>query len=312
MPVSTQRLKYYVNHTHGSYTAHHKDPNSDCQFLPKEQQLSAPPTNAIFSPICHSATVVICLQHLAMILTPTQQQEITTLSFQDYINTYPAYMKHILGTLLEQDIDANYWITIISDIRVTITSDGLVKAGTGTFAVILKMDDQDLYFQGPVDCHQTLIESYQSKLTGILATYYILQCLKEYIQQSIQSDLVLHVDSISATAVNNIKEKYRGVTAHNRLDVDIIVEIEAMKALGLELKTKWVEAHQDTKYPSRSLLLPALLNCIVVADASSYMEGAHTPSSTTPIFSSSHATFKCGDVIVTRGLQKIIWDSCSC
>eukprot|EP00957_Ditylum_brightwellii_P017078 1288347-Ditylum_brightwellii.AAC.1 len=98
------------------------------------------------------------------------------------------------GTLLEHDIDANYWIITINENRVTIASDGLVKAGTGTFAVILKRDDQKLY-------------------------------------------------NISAAAVNNIKGKYRGVTAYNRSDVDILTEIEAMKVSGLRLKTKWVDAH---------------------------------------------------------------------
>eukprot|EP00957_Ditylum_brightwellii_P094451 7191806-Ditylum_brightwellii.AAC.1 len=42
------------------------------------------------------------------------------------------------------------------------------------------------------------------------------------------------------------------------------------------------------------------------------MEGTNIPSSTPPVFLSSYAILKCGDVVITRDLQKIVWDSCSC
>eukprot|EP00957_Ditylum_brightwellii_P027844 2104758-Ditylum_brightwellii.AAC.2 len=135
-----------------------------------------------------------------------------------------------LGTLLDQDIDVNYSITTINKNKVTIASDGWVKEGIGTCAVIFKTKEHKLCFQGPVDCHQTPIESYQFKLTGILTTYYILHCIKEYTQQSIYFNLVSHVDTISIMAVDNTEGNYRGVAAHNRSGVGIITEIETMKA----------------------------------------------------------------------------------
>eukprot|EP00957_Ditylum_brightwellii_P204383 15338985-Ditylum_brightwellii.AAC.1 len=71
----------------------------------------------------------------------------------------------MLGNIHEQDIDTTYWIKDINDNRVTITSDGPVKSGSGTFAVILQSNTQELCFQGPINCYPTLLESYKAELT---------------------------------------------------------------------------------------------------------------------------------------------------
>eukprot|EP00957_Ditylum_brightwellii_P141519 10780847-Ditylum_brightwellii.AAC.1 len=40
---------------------------------------------------------------------------------------------------------------------VEISSDGLVKEGCGTYAIIFKSGNQEVHFQGPVDCHPSLL-----------------------------------------------------------------------------------------------------------------------------------------------------------
>eukprot|EP00957_Ditylum_brightwellii_P188289 14334380-Ditylum_brightwellii.AAC.1 len=114
--------------------------------------------------------------------------------------------------------------------RVTITLDGLVKSQTGTYAVIFQVGKSEICFQGPVDCHTDLLQSYRAELAEILAAYYLVQCFKTFFDVQTLLRLTAHVDNISAVKINNFDAAFPGVTAHTGSDVDLLLDIWRLKA----------------------------------------------------------------------------------
>eukprot|EP00957_Ditylum_brightwellii_P072542 5512657-Ditylum_brightwellii.AAC.1 len=68
-----------------------------------------------------------------------------------YLDTLQATVKRILGTLVAQDIDSEYWMSALRDGDATIGTDGSLKDGEGSFAVAIHAKDKQLTFAGPVD-----------------------------------------------------------------------------------------------------------------------------------------------------------------
>eukprot|EP00957_Ditylum_brightwellii_P116569 8891761-Ditylum_brightwellii.AAC.1 len=64
-----------------------------------------------------------------------------------------------------QDVGAEFWIAALQAGIVEIALDGSVKDGWGTYTVIFTAGGRDLWLQGPVDCHPSLIQSYRAELT---------------------------------------------------------------------------------------------------------------------------------------------------
>eukprot|EP00957_Ditylum_brightwellii_P094686 7210902-Ditylum_brightwellii.AAC.1 len=73
--------------------------------------------------------------------------------------------------------------------------------------------------------------------------------------------------------------------------------MKVMKISEINITIKWIEAHQDLKHPKRTMSLPAKLNCKVDADAATYMNNYHTPSTTPSVFLSTKAILNHGDVV---------------
>eukprot|EP00957_Ditylum_brightwellii_P096224 7329805-Ditylum_brightwellii.AAC.1 len=169
-----------------------------------------------------------------------------------------------------------------------------------------KTEAKALRFQGPVDCDPSLLQSYCAELTGILVTYYFLKYLSTYSQTSVIVEVTTHVDNILAVEINNLEAQYPGVATHTSSDIDILKEIWLQKQSGIRLKMEWVEAHQDTKHPTRKLLELIKLNCIADKDTGAYMASTHVPLATSPIFPSTVATLTVKGVVVTNKLQETL------
>eukprot|EP00957_Ditylum_brightwellii_P156301 11896552-Ditylum_brightwellii.AAC.1 len=105
--------------------------------------------------------------------------------------------------------------------------------------------------------------------------------------------------------MNNLNEPYLGVAAHTGSDIDIPQEIWSLKK-SIKLTAEWVEAHQDTKYPTKSLSKSAKLNCIADKDAGAYMASTHEHSSTPPVFPTTAATFTVQGIVITSKLKEVL------
>eukprot|EP00957_Ditylum_brightwellii_P148525 11309246-Ditylum_brightwellii.AAC.1 len=178
-------------------------------YEPTDTYDTEPPAAAIFIPINKLNRKITCTHLIDSFLLDTQHQSVDLLSFRSYIET---------GI-------------------VETASDGSVKDGQGTYAVIFTAGGKELWFQGPVDCHPSLIQSYRAELTGLLAIKLLLKRLGDYSNEEIVSNIMAYLDNKSAVTANNQDDAYPGV------------------------KAVWVEAHQDSKYPSRQLTPEAVLNC---------------------------------------------------
>eukprot|EP00957_Ditylum_brightwellii_P103109 7858348-Ditylum_brightwellii.AAC.1 len=65
-------------------------------------------------------------------------------SYQSQFDTLPSHIKHTLGNLKTQDVDAEYWLQALQENEVTIASDGSVKRKRGSYAVILHTEEREL------------------------------------------------------------------------------------------------------------------------------------------------------------------------
>eukprot|EP00957_Ditylum_brightwellii_P031894 2418463-Ditylum_brightwellii.AAC.1 len=100
------------------------------------------------------------------IFTPIKIEQKDNLS---YIESLDPQLQRLPGNLKDQDIDTEFWIAALQASIVETASDGSVKDGQGAYAVIFTAGGRELWFQGPVDCHPSLIQSYRAELTGLLA-----------------------------------------------------------------------------------------------------------------------------------------------
>eukprot|EP00957_Ditylum_brightwellii_P198024 15087267-Ditylum_brightwellii.AAC.1 len=93
-----------------------------------------------------------------------------------------------------------------------------------------------------------------------------------------------HVDNISTVSANNQDGPFPGVASHTASDIDILQKIWELYREHQCANAEWVEAHQDTKYPTQILPPDAQLNCKVDADASTYMDAGQFTATTLPVF----------------------------
>eukprot|EP00957_Ditylum_brightwellii_P206140 15347006-Ditylum_brightwellii.AAC.1 len=115
--------------------------------------------------------------------------------------------------------------------------------------IVFQAGEKAIQFQGPVDGHPSCLQSYRAELTGILTIYHMLKCLKCYSKENFGIEITAHVDNITAVNANNQHQTYPGISSHTTSNIDLLLEIRALKSTQLKVKTEWVEAHQDTKYP---------------------------------------------------------------
>eukprot|EP00957_Ditylum_brightwellii_P071892 5464058-Ditylum_brightwellii.AAC.1 len=258
----------YVCSTNGCFTQHTRVEGHMSTYTPMTHQLPAPPSTATFTPI-HQ--------------------------FQE---------QQLLGNLSQQEMDTDFWVSVLQADTVILGSDGLVKEGCGTYAVVFQSGKKEIRFQGPVNCHPSLILAYCAELTDILVIYHLLKCMTEYSKESFEIEVTAHVDNSTAVNANNQDHNYPGITSHTAPDIDLLMEINALKSEQLQMTTKWVEAHQDTKYPGRPLSAPAKLNCVADADASKYMASDFVGDHTPPILSTAAAILMVNGTVVTSKMQE--------
>eukprot|EP00957_Ditylum_brightwellii_P208023 15355529-Ditylum_brightwellii.AAC.1 len=194
---------------------------------------------------------------------------------------------------------------------VVTAPDGSVKDSHGTYVVIFKAGNSELQFQGPVDYHPLLIQSYRAELTGLLAIQALLKCLSDNCKEEIMSEVIAHIDNISAVAANNQVGPSLGVAAHTKSDIDLLQEIWSYQSSTC-VQAVWVEAHQDTKYKNRDLSQEAVLNCKVDADASAFIDSNNDTRICSPVLSTTIAILRVNDIVVTSKMKEVLRDSASC
>eukprot|EP00957_Ditylum_brightwellii_P116438 8881646-Ditylum_brightwellii.AAC.1 len=118
-----------------------------------------------------------------------------------------------------------FWIAALQAGIVETASDGTVKDGKGTYVVIFTAGERELWFQGLVDCHPSLIQSYRVELTGLSAIRLLLKHLRDCSNEEIVSDVVAYVNNKATITANNQNEAYPGVAFHTASDVDLLQEI---------------------------------------------------------------------------------------
>eukprot|EP00957_Ditylum_brightwellii_P086106 6551125-Ditylum_brightwellii.AAC.1 len=70
--------------------------------------------------------------------------------------------------------------------------------------------------------------------------------MKEYSKESFEIEVMAQVGNMMAFNANDQKNTYPGITSHTAPDIDLLMEIRALKREQLQVTTKWVEAHQNT------------------------------------------------------------------
>eukprot|EP00957_Ditylum_brightwellii_P037335 2825805-Ditylum_brightwellii.AAC.1 len=270
------------------------------------------PHDTCFAPVKKLPEKVICAWLINLYLNDSQTNTLAPSSFSEYLSNFDPHLHCLLGNLFNQDIDPDLWLSVLQAGTVKVASNSLVKDNMHTYAVVFASGDQVIRFQGPVNCHTTMIQSYRAELTGILAIYDHVNCITDYRHKQIPIKMMAHVNNVLAVWRNNQDNVYPGILAHTASNVGILQEIWTLKTNNLLVTTEWVEAHQDTKYPDRSLSTLAKLNCIADQDASTYIELGHTPEYTPPVLPSAVVTLLVKGVVVTSNIQDILWDASNC
>eukprot|EP00957_Ditylum_brightwellii_P203698 15335827-Ditylum_brightwellii.AAC.1 len=239
--------------------------------------------SAIITSATKFGSLLVCRAPVAIVQQQveldTNQVTNTYTTFHAYLTTQPHHVKHLLGTLLDNNIDTDYWIKALNDNKVTIATDGSVADKKGYFAVVLHMDKALLRFQSPCDCHSSLVSLYCTEMAGILSALYLLCALATFTNTPITTSQVLVCDNMAAVQQSNASA-LPGLKAHMATDFDVINEIMASKDDAFELKVSWVKAHLDEKTPINELMLEEQLNVKADADVNSFR--ANTPSHLEP------------------------------
>eukprot|EP00957_Ditylum_brightwellii_P134077 10221956-Ditylum_brightwellii.AAC.2 len=280
-------------------------------YIPTPTRTTAPPTDSTFTPITRVCGKIICTSLMDKSISSPPDAIIAT-EFSAFLHQLNPSIKELLGNLHTQEVDVQYWICKINENKVQAALDGSVKDGSGTYAMVLQTEAKELRYQSPVDCDLSLLQSYRTELTGILATHYLLKYLSVYSQASVKAEVSTHVDNILAVEMNNQEAPYPGVTAHTCSNIDILQEIWLQKQSGIKRKMEWVEAHQDTKHLTRTLSKPAKLNCIADKDTGAYMAFAYVPLATPPVLLSTVATLTVKGVVIRNKLKETLHNAANC
>eukprot|EP00957_Ditylum_brightwellii_P199362 15195748-Ditylum_brightwellii.AAC.1 len=121
-----------------------------------QHQLPVPPPHAKFTPIRTVRDQVICAHPIDSVLLDHQTNDTVRSSFAEYLASLDPRLKHILGNLPQQEIDTEFWISALQYGIVTVASDGSVKNGCGSYAVVFQAGEKTIWFQGPVYGHPSL------------------------------------------------------------------------------------------------------------------------------------------------------------
>eukprot|EP00957_Ditylum_brightwellii_P067596 5131225-Ditylum_brightwellii.AAC.3 len=237
---------YVCCSTNGCYTQHKRVEGHMSIYSPTISQLPAPPQSAVFTPIRRFWDQVICTGLIDSFMLDHQSCAVELSSFTAYLSSLDLVLQWLLGNLSQQDIDIDFWISALQAGTVEVALDGSMKEGCRTYAVIFKSGDKFIRFQGPVDCHLSLLQSYRTELMDILAIYYLLKYLRAFSTDTLKCKITAHVDSITVVNSNNQKKCFPGITAHTASGIDLLQEIWVLQGEHLKVKMKWVESYLDT------------------------------------------------------------------
>eukprot|EP00957_Ditylum_brightwellii_P050933 3863045-Ditylum_brightwellii.AAC.1 len=99
-------------------------------YEPTEHQSIVSPPEAEFTPITCRNGRIICSRLIDMFLIDLESGCPSPATFREYIGHLDPNLCCLLGNLVEQNINAELWIQVLKEGRVTIASDGLVKSQT--------------------------------------------------------------------------------------------------------------------------------------------------------------------------------------
>eukprot|EP00957_Ditylum_brightwellii_P053232 4036529-Ditylum_brightwellii.AAC.1 len=207
--------------------------------------MAEPPEKAQFSTATMLGRMIHCpapQEQTAFETEPEYNETPTT--YANLTAGLPSHVTPLLGNFSEQEIDPLFWIEELNKGSLTNVTDGSVKDGKGSYAVILKAGNQTLQFQGPVFCHLNLIASYQAELSGILALHYLLLTFVSFAGRPITEPTLLYCDNKAAVAASSEAATWPRMTTQLALDIDLITEIRNLKSCLL-LEPTGVNAHQD-------------------------------------------------------------------
>eukprot|EP00957_Ditylum_brightwellii_P141745 10799901-Ditylum_brightwellii.AAC.1 len=161
------------------------------------------------------------LSSSASVVNTTKSAPLTQDMFATFYASVPAHVCCTLGTLQTEDLDVQYWTSALENDRVIIAPDGSVQKERGL-----------------CDCHSAQISSYQSKLFGILAIYYLLHSILSYSKKTLKVPFTIHRKNKSVVCANNTP-LCPGVLSHLAPDYDFITKINSLKSLGLSGTADW-------------------------------------------------------------------------
>eukprot|EP00957_Ditylum_brightwellii_P151038 11501029-Ditylum_brightwellii.AAC.1 len=125
-----------------------------------ESHDTKPLDTAIFTPIHRLNGKIVCTYLIDSFVLYVQSNSVDWQSFCLYLESLHPVLQCLLGNLAEQEVDVDFWIVALQSGIVVAASDSSVKDGKGMYAVIFKTGKKELQFQGPVDCHPSLLQSY--------------------------------------------------------------------------------------------------------------------------------------------------------
>eukprot|EP00957_Ditylum_brightwellii_P035001 2653013-Ditylum_brightwellii.AAC.1 len=111
-------------------------------YTSTQHQLPEPPPHAKFTPTRTIRDQVICAHPIDSVLLDHQTNDTACSSFVRYLTSLDLRLKHLLGNLPQQEIDTEFWISALQSGIVTVASDGSVKDGCRTYAIVFQSGEK--------------------------------------------------------------------------------------------------------------------------------------------------------------------------
>eukprot|EP00957_Ditylum_brightwellii_P057891 4389231-Ditylum_brightwellii.AAC.1 len=96
-------------------------------YAPTKTDTDTLPQSALFTLVKDVGETIICTQIIDSFVSNAQENRLDYDSFKSYLHSLDPCLQRLLGNLLSQEVDVDYWVAALKSGIVETASDGLVK-----------------------------------------------------------------------------------------------------------------------------------------------------------------------------------------
>eukprot|EP00957_Ditylum_brightwellii_P033814 2562388-Ditylum_brightwellii.AAC.1 len=114
----------YAQNKNGSYSIYNRVLGHMYAYAPTKTDTNTLPQSALFTPVKDVGETIICTQIIDSFVSIVQENSLDHDYFKSYLHSLDPCPQRLLGNLLSQEVDVNYWVAALQSGIVETASDG--------------------------------------------------------------------------------------------------------------------------------------------------------------------------------------------